>query len=480
MAYSNAPADTWLLLKGVALTLFVGMVAHRLVWIALDKVDSRNNFRGVYTKKSQTNTVDLIEAYLNSKGFFTDKLYGSEKKAQGELFTQSHFSLLWFNPFEGTYTHNTHADSRGLRAGRGLDEVPVIGPIFHFFSESTWYTGDFCIWLFVYISVYGLDDDCTFVKIRFENVSSPPIFNIWGPSTRAQLFNGIKKAIKATDSPSREPGQDMDETDVADIDVDDSADYRMPPIPYDIDELERLWAKAGTGDPHAQFIVGSAFRDGIGYERDYEKAFKCFEFAARSNHPEALYALARFYRDGVIVQADREKYEKLVELSAKVGFPQAMYEFGCFEERRMMISDAYEWWEKAANRGHTPAMLKVADVLFRYGDAPDLIKRNDARSAEHWLREAAGRGDTDAICKLGSLRHKEGKHDAAMRQYRRAALGGHSGAQMEVGYRYLYGLDTRHNLMRARHWLREAAAQGEEDAAQHLQIAEVKLIEAGM
>lgn len=72
---------------------------------------------------------------------------------------------------------------------------------------------------------------------------------------------------------------------------------------------------------------------------------------------------------------------------------------------------------------------------------------------------------------------KDGKSDAAVGQYRKAAIGGHSGAQLELGYKYLYGQDVNQNLRRARYWLEQAAEQGEAEAEDLIHVADEKLAE---
>ena len=86
-----------------------------------------------------------------------------------------------------------------------------------------------------------------------------------------------------------------------------------------------------TSYPLAQCQVGFCYLEGIGVERNFEKAFYWCLLAAEQGDWDAQYNLASMYEDGLYVEKDLEK--------------------------------AKHWYLCAANQGHKLAMKKIVDKL---------------------------------------------------------------------------------------------------------------------
>ena len=70
---------------------------------------------------------------------------------------------------------------------------------------------------------------------------------------------------------------------------------------------ESALTKALAGDPQAQFLLGEAFRQGVGVPRNPKKAAEWYEKAAARSHIEALYALGTLYENGEGVRREDRK-----------------------------------------------------------------------------------------------------------------------------------------------------------------------------
>nr|WP_303649517.1 tetratricopeptide repeat protein [Asticcacaulis machinosus] len=122
-------------------------------------------------------------------------------------------------------------------------------------------------------------------------------------------------------------------------------------------------------------------------------------------------------------------------------------------------AEAIKWYEKAAAQSHVPAMMGLADIYDRKGDAASF------RLAAHWYGEAARGGD--------------GRAQYQLAQYHAKSLGGLKPdpvktAQLlqqstDAGYgpalnRYAEELKGQGQLAEALPWFQKAAARGDMNA----------------
>ncbi|WP_316977795.1 hypothetical protein [Shumkonia mesophila] len=134
---------------------------------------------------------------------------------------------------------------------------------------------------------------------------------------------------------------------------------------------ESALTKALAGDPQAQFLLGEAFRQGVGVARNPKKAAEWYEKAAARSHIEALYALGTLYENGEGVRRDDGRAVDWYRLAASIGrhggaeFALArFYYYG-----RGVPADAGEalsWYKKAADDGH-PAAQHVLGTIYENG-----------------------------------------------------------------------------------------------------------------
>ena len=114
------------------------------------------------------------------------------------------------------------------------------------------------------------------------------------------------------------------------------------------EQLEQL---ADAGDAHAQYIIGTAYRDGGLLIPDTVKAQKLLERAAEQKIDAAQYALGKLYLMGEGVQQDTDA--------------------------------AYQWFTKAYYGGHTYAGLMFMDRIERGEQRPPSVMLAATRLLYH-------------------------------------------------------------------------------------------------
>jgi len=128
------------------------------------------------------------------------------------------------------------------------------------------------------------------------------------------------------------------------------------------------WAEAAAeqGDAEAQYLAGSLTRDGAGVARDAYRAFAWFAKAAASGHVKAMHNLAIAYVQGEGTPRDE--------------------------------AAGAAWFARAAATGYVDSAFDLA-VLYEKGQGV----AQDARAALRWYRTAAAAGDRQAAARAKLL-----------------------------------------------------------------------------
>ncbi|KQX01531.1 hypothetical protein ASC94_02615 [Massilia sp. Root418] len=104
--------------------------------------------------------------------------------------------------------------------------------------------------------------------------------------------------------------------------------------PRDHAEAVPLLAQAaGKGNPHAQALLGQAYREGRGVPADVAAAAEWFRKAAAQSHVEAQFALAEMLEQGSGVRKDEAEALRLYELAAGRGWAPALRRLITVSER---------------------------------------------------------------------------------------------------------------------------------------------------
>ncbi|MBL8136386.1 MAG: sel1 repeat family protein [Acidobacteria bacterium] len=124
--------------------------------------------------------------------------------------------------------------------------------------------------------------------------------------------------------------------------------------------------QAALGVVEAQFLMGTAYDEGLGVTEDPAVAFGWFQKAAAGGHTLAEHNIGNAYAAGRGVSAD----------------PAA----------------AVSWWTRAALKGDAVPQLRLGEAYERgSGVAADLVQ------ARRWYADAAGRGNAAAKAALERL-----------------------------------------------------------------------------
>lgn len=132
-------------------------------------------------------------------------------------------------------------------------------------------------------------------------------------------------------------------------------------------DAEQLEALVESGDASACMILGRKLLRGRGAPRDYERATRLFDAAARAGEVDALYLLGKCYLKGI----------------------------GCAKDPAGGVSCL----EAAAQRGHAAAALRLGSCFAEGVGAP-----RSEELAAYWYRKAAAMGESRAYDLLLQLR----------------------------------------------------------------------------
>ena len=162
------------------------------------------------------------------------------------------------------------------------------------------------------------------------------------------------------------------------------------------EQLERL---ADAGDAYAQYIIGTAYRDGGLLIPDTVKAQKLLERAAEQDLDVAQYALGKLYLSDDADVHDSAKGIYWLKRSADNGNDFAAYQLGKeYLSGKNTIKDAetaVSYLRQAADNGSAYAQYLLGKLLLQ-GKAVE----RDKEAGIQWLSQAAEQGHSYAQCLL--------------------------------------------------------------------------------
>ena len=176
------------------------------------------------------------------------------------------------------------------------------------------------------------------------------------------------------------------------------------------EQLEQL---ADTGDAHAQYIIGTAYRDGGLLIPDTVKAQRLLERAAEQEIDAAQYALGKLYLSDDADVHDPAKGIYWLKHSADSGNDYAAYRLGkeylSGENTSKDAAAAAEYLWQAANNGNAYAQYLLGK-LYLTGDGV----QQDADTAYQWLTKAYYGGHTYAGMFMDRIDREEQRPPSVM------------------------------------------------------------------
>ena len=176
------------------------------------------------------------------------------------------------------------------------------------------------------------------------------------------------------------------------------------------EQLEQL---ADTGDAHAQYIIGTAYRDGGLLIPDVVKAQKLLERAAEQKIGAAQYALGKLYLSDDADVHDPAKGIYWLKRSADNGNDYAAYRLGkeylSGENTPKDAASAAEYLWQAANDGNAYAQYLLGKLYLMGEGVP-----KDADAAYQWFTKAYYGGHTYAGMFMDRIEHGEQRPPSVM------------------------------------------------------------------
>jgi TPR repeat protein len=232
----------------------------------------------------------------------------------------------------------------------------------------------------------------------------------------------------------------------------------VPHHSTDAADRAQLTQQAAAGSPHAELLLGLAYRDGrYGLKKDAGAAARWLDRAAQAGDAYASALLGDAYAKGTGVAKDEGTAEHWWRLAADAGNAHGATQLGlALDARAVTASDhdqAHAWLERGAALGDATARQALGiDV------APPADQfRGDSHSITAGIGELLQSADP-AAQSLASLRQR--------------AVNGDSVAQYQLAMRYRdgsWGVDANPEL--ALRWLEQAAKLGNPVAMESLATA---------
>ena len=171
---------------------------------------------------------------------------------------------------------------------------------------------------------------------------------------------------------------------------------------YESDEMskehyEYLLKGVLADDVECINLLAQAYNDGIGRMADPMKAFSLWKKSAEMGNAEGLYYMGVFYGTGDIVSQDYSKSTQFFQRAADQGHADALFQLGIYKMHgfgcKIDWNEALTYLKAAAGKGSADAANEVGYI---YDRGEHGVKKDDME-AFRWFLKAAEMGHTEAI-----------------------------------------------------------------------------------
>lgn len=228
-----------------------------------------------------------------------------------------------------------------------------------------------------------------------------------------------------------------------------------------------------------------------------EKAFELYKQAAEREYVPAIMRVANFYKRGEIVVKDNASYYLWILKAAQMGNHDAENRVGvCLHDgigTNVNLSEAYEWYVKAAQAGNILAMDNLRLLCYQQEMYDEYLKwsrmgaengyaecqytmgnlyyngkyfQKDYAQAKYWFRMAAQQDHAKACNMLAVILHDSDKdYASALELFRKALQLGAKKASFNLGYLYEMGHGTEIDYKKAEEYYIKAIETNNDDGA---------------
>lgn len=209
----------------------------------------------------------------------------------------------------------------------------------------------------------------------------------------------------------------------------------------------------------ALYHLGKAYQEGYAANRDEERAFLCFQKAARFHDHASEMELGACYEEGKGTEKDEGKamewYRKAWDDGASEA-GAALGELYAGEGKSKKYAEkSFSWFSKGAKKGNGKALAALA----RFYDEGITVKK-DSAMAEKLYRKAAEKGEDESWFSLALLYLEKGKKEEGFAAMKKAAEAGIGKAQYALGMMYLQGDGVEEDDDEGIRWMEEASENG--------------------
>ena len=176
------------------------------------------------------------------------------------------------------------------------------------------------------------------------------------------------------------------------------------------DAVSELKALAGSGDKHAQYLMGKLWRDGPLLTPNSTDARCWFQQAAEQGHSYAQYALGKLLLSDDVEVRDPEQGMRWLKTAAQSGNSYAAYRLGKEYYRGKNVAQnlatAAKWFDRAAQDGNQYAQYMLGKLYLM-----DQGVEYDKTMGIHWLTKSAVQGNayvTDEMRKIAAAKIDRG------------------------------------------------------------------------
>lgn len=171
--------------------------------------------------------------------------------------------------------------------------------------------------------------------------------------------------------------------------------------------LWKLKRAARSGDCEAAFEVGACYLNGIGVDKDIDKAVEFFKMGAENGSPGAALTLGDMLEHGFVNKdgqrvADFDSAFRLFRIASEGGLAAGSYRLGLmYRDGKGVPQDmggALALITDAAGKGFDQALVALF-YMYRDGCGTDC----DMKKALEFLKKAEEKGNEEAISRLEDL-----------------------------------------------------------------------------
>lgn len=204
-------------------------------------------------------------------------------------------------------------------------------------------------------------------------------------------------------------------------------------------------ARAGV----AATCIGDVFYN----DKNYSKAIEWYQRGAEEQFPYAMVNLATMYKDGVGLEKDSEKAKALYERAYRLhgeNAGEAANLIGIIYYNEGKYDKAIEWYKKGSAEGFPYSMANLGGM---YNDGTGVGKDIDIAKA-WYMRAYDAHGDNagDVANSIGSIYYDNEKYEKAIEWFRKGAEGGSLASMFNLGLAYGNGNGVEKDIAKAIEW----------------------------